>query len=68
MVTYDIAGVKVEFPFEAYPVQLMYMEKVRLGGAPYVPVMHLACALRPPLRRIARVGGARALQEAACVA
>jgi hypothetical protein len=26
--TYEIAKLKVHFPFEAYPVQLTYMEKV----------------------------------------
>lgn len=28
MPTYDIRGVKVEFPFEAYECQKVYMEKV----------------------------------------
>jgi regulator of telomere elongation helicase 1 len=28
MPTYNVAGVPVDFPFEAYPVQLVYMEKV----------------------------------------
>ena len=28
MPTYNIAGVPVDFPFEAYQVQLVYMEKV----------------------------------------
>ena len=31
MPTYDIAGVVVDFPFEAYSVQLVYMEKVVLA-------------------------------------
>ena len=31
MPTYDIAGCPVDFPFEAYSVQLVYMEKVVLA-------------------------------------
>ena len=31
MPLYDIAGCAVDFPFEAYPVQLVYMEKVVLA-------------------------------------
>ena len=31
MPTYDIAGIPVDFPFEAYSVQLVYMEKVVLA-------------------------------------
>ena len=31
MPTYDISGVDVDFPFEAYHVQLVYMEKVVLA-------------------------------------
>ena len=31
MVRYNIAGVEVDFPFDAYDVQLMYMEKVVLA-------------------------------------
>ena len=31
MPVYDIAGYAVDFPFEAYPVQLVYMEKVVLA-------------------------------------
>ena len=31
MPTYDIAGVPVDFPYEAYSVQLVYMEKVVLA-------------------------------------
>ncbi len=31
MPTYDVAGVPVDFPFEAYDVQLAYMEKVVLA-------------------------------------
>ena len=31
MPTYDICGVPVDFPFEAYAPQLVYMEKVVLA-------------------------------------
>ena len=33
MPLYDIAGVPVDFPFEAYSVQLVYMEKVVLHSS-----------------------------------
>ena len=33
MPTYDIAGVPVDFPYDAYDVQLAYMEKVVLALA-----------------------------------
>ena len=42
MPTYDIAGVPVDFPYDAYDVQLAYMEKVVLApsgeGPPQIVV------------------------------